>query len=81
MNKLLVSLTAISVLALFNAYSSFAQAGDTAAQVEKQSAKQEKSCSTSSKDCCKSEKTQPGHCCACCSGTSCNAKPDTHCCG
>ncbi len=78
MNRLFVSLTVLSVLALFNAYSSFAQAGDKTVQIEKQS----KGCSTATKEsCCKTEKTQPGNCCACCSGTHCTAKPGTHCCG
>jgi hypothetical protein len=82
MNKLLVSLTVLSILALFNTYSSFAQTGDKTVQTEKQSAKQHKGCATATKEsCCKSEKTQPGNCCACCSGSTCTAKPDTHCCG
>jgi len=79
MNKLLVSLTVLSVLGLFNTYSSFAQTGDKSTQVEKQSAKH---CSTVTKEsCCKTEKTQPGHCCACCSGTHCTAKSGAGCCG
>ena len=78
MNKLIVPLTVVSVLGLFNAYSSFAEnkAGINIEQANKQSAKQQ----AEKQSCCKSEKAKPGNCCACCAGASC-ASGIHDCCG
>ncbi len=84
MNKLIVPLTVISVLGLFNAYSSLAQSGtgQRANQTENQARKPIKDCGIAGKEtCCKSEKAKPGHCCACCTGSTCAASSSSHCCG
>ncbi len=78
MNKLIVPLTVVSLLGLFNAYSSFAQS-KTENTENKQSAKQH--CASAGKEsCCKTEKAQPNKCCACCTGPTCTAH-GSKCCG
>ena len=84
MNKFILPLTVISALGLFNAYASFAQSSTAQNnnQTERQTRQPIKDCGTAGKEtCCKIEKTKPGNCCACCTGSTCAGSSDSHCCG
>ena len=82
MNKLFLSFAILSSAALFNTYSSLAQAADKSEQKQLQTTKQDKHCNANSKEsCCKADKPANGNCCACCGGANCTAKQGTHCCG
>lgn len=82
MNKLIAPLAFISVLGLFNAYSTFAQSqSKNDSETQKQSAQDNKRCNTAAKEfCCKTEKPKEGNCCACCTGAHC-AAGGKGCCG